>query len=95
MYCRYACIVPRADILFCNFVREFGKKRDLVSALRAYEASKKHLSSPNMYICRTIIDVCGLCGDYMKSRAIYEVFPMHSLFLYYIVFVQAAVPSRT
>lgn len=69
---RYACIVPRADILFCNFVREFGKKRDLVSALRAYEASKKHLSSPNMYICRTIIDVCGICGDYMKSRAIYE-----------------------
>lgn len=95
MYCRYACIVPRADILFCNFVREFGKKRDLVSALRAYDASKKHLSSPNMYICRTIIDVCGICGDYMKSRAIYEVFPMHSLFLYYIVFVQAAVPSRS
>lgn len=44
-----------------------------MSALKAYEASKQNLSGPNMYVYRTIMDVCGLCGDYMKSRYIYEV----------------------
>ncbi|KAJ0089315.1 hypothetical protein Patl1_32006 [Pistacia atlantica] len=70
---RYASILPHAHILFCTIIREFGKKRDLVSALTVYEASKKNLIGPNMYICRTIIDVCGLCCDYMQSRSIYEV----------------------
>ncbi|KAK7245191.1 hypothetical protein RIF29_40026 [Crotalaria pallida] len=69
---RYACLLPHAHILFCNIICEFGKRRDLVSALTAYDASKKHLSSPNMYIYRAIVDVCGLCGDCMKSRYIYE-----------------------
>lgn len=52
---------------------EFGKRRALVSALTVYEASKEKLSGSNMYVYRTIIDVCGLCKDYMKSRYIYEV----------------------
>ncbi|KAE9590941.1 hypothetical protein Lal_00023301 [Lupinus albus] len=69
---RYACLLPHAHILFCNIICEFGKGRDLVSALKAYDASKKHLNSPNMYIYRAIIDACGLCGDCMKSRYIYE-----------------------
>ncbi|XP_031257468.1 pentatricopeptide repeat-containing protein At5g02830, chloroplastic isoform X1 [Pistacia vera] len=69
---RYASILPHAHILFCTIIHEFGKKRDLVSALTVYEASKKNLIGPNMYICRTIIDVCGLCCDYMQSRSIYE-----------------------
>ncbi|KAI4300218.1 hypothetical protein L6164_033617 [Bauhinia variegata] len=69
---RYACLLPHAHILFCNIICEFGKRRDLVSALRAYEASKKNLTSPNMYLYRAIIDVCGLCGDCLKSRYIYE-----------------------
>ncbi|KAL5059921.1 hypothetical protein RYX36_031525 [Vicia faba] len=33
---------------------------------------KKNLKRPNMYIYRAIIDACGLCGDFMKSRYIYE-----------------------
>lgn len=60
-------------MLFCTIINEFGKKGDLVSALAAYEASKQTVSGPNMYIYRTMIDVCGLCGDYMKSRYMYEV----------------------
>lgn len=48
---------------------------DMLSAWIAYEASKKHQSGPNMYIYRTIIDVCGLCDDYMKSRDVYKVYP--------------------
>lgn len=46
-----------------------------MSALTVFEASKQKLSGPNMYAYRTIIDVCGLCGDYLKSRSIYEVRP--------------------
>ncbi|KAK1563614.1 hypothetical protein Q3G72_030059 [Acer saccharum] len=69
---RYVCALPHAHIMFCTLIHEFGKKRDLVSALISYEASKENLTGPNMYVCRTIIDVCGLCGDYMKSRRIYE-----------------------
>ncbi|XP_022742977.1 pentatricopeptide repeat-containing protein At5g02830, chloroplastic [Durio zibethinus] len=69
---RYACLLPHAHILFCSIISEFGKKRDLASALTAYEASKKNLDGPNMYVYRAIIDVCGLCGGYMISRNIYE-----------------------
>lgn len=71
---RYACTLPHAHIIFCDAVYEFGKKGDLVSALIAYEASKKNSTSTNMYLYRTIIDVCGRCHDYQKSRYIYEVF---------------------
>ncbi|OMO73470.1 hypothetical protein COLO4_27102 [Corchorus olitorius] len=69
---RYACLLPHAEILFCSIISEFGKKRDLASALTAYEMSKKNLSAPNMFLYRAIIDACGLCGDYMTSRTIYE-----------------------
>ncbi|XP_047981303.1 pentatricopeptide repeat-containing protein At5g02830, chloroplastic isoform X2 [Salvia hispanica] len=69
---RYAQNLPHAEVLFCSIILEFGKKRDLGSAMKAFEASKQILSSPNMHAYRTIIDVCGLCGDYLKSRAIYE-----------------------
>jgi hypothetical protein len=71
---RYATLLPQAHILFCNIISEFGKSRDLVSALKAYDAIKKKLERPNMYIYRAIIDTCGLCGGFMKSRYIYEVF---------------------
>ncbi|KAI3473247.1 hypothetical protein Pfo_030539 [Paulownia fortunei] len=69
---RYAQNFPHVEMLSCSIILEFGKKRDLVSALTAFEASKQNRSSPNMHAYRTIIDVCGLCGDYLKSRAIYE-----------------------
>ena len=48
----------------------------MISAFKAYELSKKHMNIPNMYMYRAIIDACGLCRDYMKSRYIYEVFSM-------------------
>ena len=44
-----------------------------MSALTAFEASKQKMIGPSMYAYRTMIDVCGLCGDYQKSRYIYEV----------------------
>ncbi|KAE8661061.1 Pentatricopeptide repeat-containing protein [Hibiscus syriacus] len=68
---RYACLLPHARIMFCSIICEFGKRRDLASALTAYELSK-NMSGPNMYLYRAIIDTCGLCGDYMKSRNIYQ-----------------------
>ncbi|XP_073283378.1 pentatricopeptide repeat-containing protein At5g02830, chloroplastic-like isoform X2 [Primulina huaijiensis] len=69
---RYAQICPHMEILFCTVILEFGKKGDLMSALRAFEASKQNLNCINMHAYRTIIDVCGLCGDYLKSRTIFE-----------------------
>ncbi|XP_057981953.1 pentatricopeptide repeat-containing protein At5g02830, chloroplastic isoform X2 [Malania oleifera] len=71
-FCRYACILPHAHVVLCTIIHEFGKKKALVSALTVFEASKQKLGGPNMYACRMIIDVCGLCGDYIKSRDIYE-----------------------
>ncbi|KAL2509474.1 Pentatricopeptide repeat-containing protein [Forsythia ovata] len=69
---RYARIFPHVQILICTIILEFGKKGNLVSALIAFEASKQSLGCPNMHVYRTIIDVCGLCGNYLKSRTIYE-----------------------
>ncbi|KAI3980513.1 hypothetical protein MKX01_008930 [Papaver californicum] len=70
MVVRYACLLPQAQILYTLAIQDFGKKRDLVSALIAYEASERN--GPNMYAWRSIIDVCGLRGDFLKSRQIYE-----------------------
>ncbi|OWM64581.1 hypothetical protein CDL15_Pgr020548 [Punica granatum] len=69
---RYACTLPHAQILFCSIMNDFGKKGDLVSALKAYEALKQTTIGPNMFVYRTIIDVCGFCEDSVKSRYIYE-----------------------
>nr|GMD62710.1 pentatricopeptide repeat-containing protein At5g02830, chloroplastic [Ipomoea batatas] len=69
---RYAHIFPHVQILLCTIIREFGKKGDLDSALTVFEVSKQDLDSPNMFAYRIIIDVCGLCGEYLKSRPIYE-----------------------
>ncbi|KAG9453301.1 hypothetical protein H6P81_006205 [Aristolochia fimbriata] len=69
---RYASVLPHAHILFIYIIHQFGKKRDLTSALTAFDASNLKFESPNMYACRTIIDVCGLCGDYLRSRHIFE-----------------------
>ncbi|KAL1200102.1 Pentatricopeptide repeat-containing protein [Cardamine amara subsp. amara] len=69
---RYACLLPHTEILLCRIIHGFGKKGDMVSVMTTYEACKQILDTPNMYIYRTMIDVCGLCGDYVKSRYIYE-----------------------
>lgn len=72
-FCRFARYFPNTHILFCSIILEFGRKGDLVSALNTFEASKQDMDCPNMYIYRTIIDVCGICGDFLTSRSIYEV----------------------
>ncbi|KAL3628561.1 hypothetical protein CASFOL_027607 [Castilleja foliolosa] len=69
---RFAQKFPHAEMLSCSIILDFGKRRDMLSAVTAFEASKQNTSSPNMHAYRTIIDVCGLCGDHLKSRIIYE-----------------------
>ncbi|EEF37162.1 pentatricopeptide repeat-containing protein At5g02830, chloroplastic [Ricinus communis] len=69
---RYARLFPHEGILMCSIVKQFGKKGDLDSALAAYEAYMQHSTVPDMYLYRALIDVCGLCGDYMQSRYIFE-----------------------
>ncbi|CAN0881396.1 Pentatricopeptide repeat-containing protein At5g02830, chloroplastic [Linum grandiflorum] len=69
---RYGTICQPDRMLLCTIIREFGERKDLASALTAYEAFTELSTITNMYMCRTIIDVCGLCGDYMKSRFIFE-----------------------
>ncbi|KAL3531886.1 hypothetical protein ACH5RR_005407 [Cinchona calisaya] len=69
---RYARIFPQVDTLLCTIMIEFGKRGDLVSALTVFEVAKQKQGCPNTYAYRTVIDVCGLCGDYLKSRSIYE-----------------------
>ncbi|KAK4767148.1 hypothetical protein SAY86_014898 [Trapa natans] len=64
---RYACTLSHAQIIFCSLMKEFGRKGDLVSALKAYEAVKQTIIGPNMFVYLTIIDVCGLCENYKKS----------------------------
>ncbi|XP_042512454.1 pentatricopeptide repeat-containing protein At5g02830, chloroplastic [Macadamia integrifolia] len=69
---RYVSMLPDAHVLFSSIIHEFGKRQDLASALIAYEASRSKSDKPNMYACRTIIDVCGVCGDSLRSRYIYK-----------------------
>ena len=73
---RYASVLPQSQLLFCTIIQEFGKKKDLVSALSAFEAVKQKSGGFNMFVCRTVIDVCGICGDYMKSRALFKVWTL-------------------
>lgn len=79
MAVRYANIFPHAPILFCSIIQEFGKKQDLVSALIVFEASKWKSDGPNMYVCRSIIDTCGLCGDFLRARCIFEELLAHNI----------------
>ncbi|XP_077217484.1 tetratricopeptide repeat (TPR)-like superfamily protein isoform X2 [Tasmannia lanceolata] len=72
MAVRYASILPHAHNLYSSIIHQFGQKHDLESALVAFEASKSKSDGPNMYIYRSIIDTCGLCGDYLRSRCIFE-----------------------
>ncbi|KAH7667672.1 HCP-like protein [Dioscorea alata] len=72
MAVRYASIFPHSQLLLCSVMNEFGKKRDLKSAIRTFEAIKATCGGYNMFACRSIIDICGLCGDLLKSRSIFE-----------------------
>lgn len=70
---RYASIFPHSQFLFCSIIEEFGMKKDMVSAMRVFEVSKEKSGGFNMFACRSIIDVCGICGDFVKSRRIFKV----------------------
>ncbi|MQL77329.1 hypothetical protein Taro_009722, partial [Colocasia esculenta] len=72
MAIRYASVLPHWQLLFCWIIQEFGKKKDLPSAFNAYEAVKRKLGGFNMFACRSIIDVCGLCGNYLRSRILFK-----------------------
>ncbi|KAL9239106.1 hypothetical protein vseg_013457 [Gypsophila vaccaria] len=72
-HCRYASLLPHLEVVYCTIIREFGKRTDLVSTLKVYEGSKQNLTEQNMYLHRTVNDVCGLCGNPFKSRLIYEI----------------------
>jgi hypothetical protein len=70
---RFASLYPQSQFLFCSLIEEFGKKNDLRSAVDVFEALKEQPGGINMFACRSIIDVCGICGDFMQSRIIFEV----------------------
>lgn len=71
--CRYARVFPHSQLLLCFIIQEFGNKRDLTSAIRAFEVLKQQSGGINMFACRSIIDICGHCGDFLRSRIILEV----------------------
>ncbi|OAY68857.1 Pentatricopeptide repeat-containing protein, chloroplastic, partial [Ananas comosus] len=70
--CRYARVFPHSQLLLCFIIQEFGNKRDLTSAIRAFEVLKQQSGGINMFACRSIIDICGHCGDVLRSRIILE-----------------------
>ncbi|XP_072984153.1 pentatricopeptide repeat-containing protein At5g02830, chloroplastic [Typha latifolia] len=72
MAVRYVSIFPHSQLLFCSILEEFAKKHDVTSAVRAFEAFKQQSGGINMFACRSIIDICGLCGDFLQSRIIFE-----------------------
>ncbi|KAK1286156.1 Pentatricopeptide repeat-containing protein [Acorus calamus] len=72
MAVRYASVLPQSQFLFCSIIQEFGRKGDLASALTSFEGSKMKSGGHNMYVYRSIIDACGLCGESLKSRSIFE-----------------------
>ncbi|XP_020086825.1 pentatricopeptide repeat-containing protein At5g02830, chloroplastic isoform X5 [Ananas comosus] len=69
---RYARVFPHSQLLLCFIIQEFGNKRDLTSAIRAFEVLKQQSGGINMFACRSIIDICGHCGDFLRSRIILE-----------------------
>ncbi|XP_008792463.2 pentatricopeptide repeat-containing protein At5g02830, chloroplastic isoform X1 [Phoenix dactylifera] len=72
MAVRYASVFPHSQLLLCSAIQEFGKKYDVTSAIRVFEALKQKSGGINMFACRSIIDICGICGDFLKSRSIFE-----------------------
>ncbi|KAG6499882.1 pentatricopeptide repeat-containing protein At5g02830, chloroplastic-like [Zingiber officinale] len=69
---RYASVFPHFQLLFCSILEKYGKKQDIVSATKAFEIFKKKSGGLNMFAWRAMIDLCGHCGDFLKSRSIFE-----------------------
>ncbi|XP_020591216.1 pentatricopeptide repeat-containing protein At5g02830, chloroplastic isoform X2 [Phalaenopsis equestris] len=72
MAVRYARLFPQFRLLVCRIIQEFGKKKDQFSARRTYKAFSKELDSADMHVCRSLIDVYGLCGAFLKTRQMFE-----------------------
>jgi hypothetical protein len=71
--CRYARIFPNSQLLLCNTMEAFGKRKELKNALTVFGALKGQLGGINMFACRSIIDICGHCGSSVQARIIFEV----------------------
>ncbi|CAL4938870.1 unnamed protein product [Urochloa decumbens] len=72
MAIRYARIFPNSQLLLCNTMEAFGKRKDLKSALTVFGALKGQLGGINMFACRSVIDICGHCGSSVQARIIFE-----------------------
>lgn len=71
--CRYARIFPNSQLLLCNTMEAFGRRKELKNALLIFGALKDQLGGINMFACRSIIDICGHCGSSVQARIIFEV----------------------
>ncbi|KAG0551600.1 hypothetical protein BDA96_01G437200 [Sorghum bicolor] len=69
---RYARIFPNSQLLLCNTMEAFGKRKELKNALLVFGALKDQLGGINMFACRSIIDICGHCGSSVQARIIFE-----------------------
>ncbi|TVU47459.1 hypothetical protein EJB05_07062, partial [Eragrostis curvula] len=72
MAIRYARIFPNSQLLLCNTMEAFGKRKVLKHALTVFGALKNQLGGINMFACRSIIDICGHCGSSVQARIIFE-----------------------
>ncbi|KAL6648330.1 hypothetical protein ACP70R_012554 [Stipagrostis hirtigluma subsp. patula] len=72
MAIRYARIFPHSQLLLCNIMESFGKRKELKHALTVFGAIKDQLGGINMFACRSIIDICGHCGSSVQARIIFE-----------------------
>ncbi|KAL6645770.1 hypothetical protein ACP70R_017378 [Stipagrostis hirtigluma subsp. patula] len=72
MAIRYARIFPHSQLLLCNTMESFGKRKELKHALTVFGAIKDQLGGINMFACRSIIDICGHCGSSVQARIIFE-----------------------
>ncbi|XP_062210853.1 pentatricopeptide repeat-containing protein At5g02830, chloroplastic [Phragmites australis] len=72
MAIRYARIFPHSQLLLCNIMEAFGKRKVLKHALTVFGAIKIQPGGINMFACRSIIDICGHCGSSVQARIIFE-----------------------
>uniref|UniRef100_A0ACD5XNX2 Uncharacterized protein n=1 Tax=Avena sativa TaxID=4498 RepID=A0ACD5XNX2_AVESA len=72
MAIRYARIFPHSQLLLCNTMEAFGKRKELKHAIKVFGALKDQLGGINMFACRSIIDICSHCGSSVQARIIFE-----------------------
>ncbi|KAH9322178.1 hypothetical protein KI387_016817, partial [Taxus chinensis] len=72
MALRYVSLLRPPHVWFNFLIREFGKQRDLMSALIAFQRSQRIAMRFDMYSYRDIIDACGVCGNPEQARIIFK-----------------------